>query len=454
MFVVILISLFFILLYYKGTKNFHYWEKKGIKYCKPVPFFGNSFKKYFRCISPTDQLADIYRSYPEEKCVGFFEANHQALVLRDPELIKRVLVTDFQHFYPKGMNMHQTEPLMNNLFSADGDLWRLLRQKLSVAFSTGKLKSMFPVLLEQAARLEKIVCDASENYEEVDVRDLAARFTTDSIVACGLGVDTNSLNDDSSVFRKLGKRIFDIKLRDQLVFMSKCIAPDTFKDFKFFAPEIESVITEIVKSIFETRKNKGIDRRDFIDVLLQLQSKKCLTGASFKRDENGVPEQCEVVLDDMLLIAQAFILFAAGYETTGAAMSYALHELAYNQDIQKKCQKEIDEVLKKHGKMCYEAVCDMKYLEMTLKESLRMYPPIGFLIRQCAANYTFPETGMSIDRGVTVLIPLQAIHNDEKYFEQPDKFIPERFDSVKAERINKFSFLPFGAGPRTCLGEF
>ncbi|CAB3241793.1 unnamed protein product [Arctia plantaginis] len=452
---VILILIFFILflLYMEGTKNFKYWDKKGIPYCRPIPFFGNSFRKYLGKISPTDQMTEIYRNFPEAKCVGCFESVHPALVLRDPQLIKHVLVADFLHFYPKGINMHQTEPLLNNIFSADGDLWKVLRQKLTVGFTTSKLKAMYPVLQQQADRLEKIVYEATAKCEEVDVRDLMARFTTDAIVACGFGVDENSLNDESSIFRKLGKRIFDIKLRDQLVFASKFIATDTFKHFRIFAPEIEDYITNIVKSIIKARDYKPIGRRDFIDLLLELRNKQTLIGGSLtKLDENGLPEKCEIGFDDSLLIAQAFILFAAGYETSAATLSFTMNQLAYNPEVQKKCQVEIDSVLKEHGEISYEAVMKMKYLEMVFKEGLRMYPPIGFFVRQCAKKYTFPETNLTIDKGISVFIPVQAIQNDEKHFEEPHQFIPERFDPNNMNNIKKYTYLPFGDGPRICLG--
>lgn len=451
---VLLVFIVFILLYIylEGTKNFKYWETKGIKYCKPLPFFGNSCGKYFRQISPTDLLTNIYKTYKDEKCVGIFESNYPALVIRDPELIKLVLSTDFMHFYPKGMNMFEREPLMNNLFSADGDLWKLLRQKFTAAFTTGKMKAMYPILLKQVDRLERIICDASKKNVELDVRDLMARYTIDIITNCGFGVDSNSLNDESSVFRKLGKRIFNIKYRDSLVYMFKFIATNTFKNFNFFAPEIEDSTTEIFEYILEQRNNMP-NRQDFMDILLQMRDKNTLSGDSLtKRNKDGEPEKCEIISDKTLLIAQAFILFAAGYETAAAAISFTLNQLAYNQEIQRKCHDEVDKVLKKHGELTYEAVIEMKYLEMVFKEGMRMYPPIGFLIRQCARKYTFSDINLTIDKGIAIFIPLQALQNDEIYFEQPEKFIPERFHPDNADKLNKFSYLPFGAGPRLCIG--
>uniref|UniRef100_A0A2A4J1G1 unspecific monooxygenase n=1 Tax=Heliothis virescens TaxID=7102 RepID=A0A2A4J1G1_HELVI len=95
----------------------------------------------------------------------------------------------------------------------------------------------------------------------------------------------------------------------------------------------------------------------------------------------------------------------------------------------------------------------MHYLELVFKEGLRMFPSLGFLLRQCTRAYTFPEFNMTIDENVRVMIPLQSMHNDPKYFPNPDVFRPERFAPEEFDTNNKYVFLPFGAGPRACIGE-
>ncbi|XP_013145387.1 PREDICTED: probable cytochrome P450 6a13, partial [Papilio polytes] len=136
------------------------------------------------------------------------------------------------------------------------------------------------------------------------------------------------------------------------------------------------------------------------------------------------------------------------------ATSFTLHQLAYHPAAQQKVHEEIDAVLSKYNnKLCYDAVKEMTYLEWTFKEAMRMFPSLGFLIRECAKKFTFPEIDLTIDEGVVVMIPVQALHNDPKYFQNPDEFRPERFSPEEFQSVEKFVYLPFGAGPRACIGE-
>nr|AAP83688.1 cytochrome P450 [Depressaria pastinacella] len=453
----IALGILLIILYLYGIKNHKYWEKKGVPYVKPIPFFGTNFKVFMQRICISDQLCKYYEQFPNEKFVGAFIGDRIGLVLREPELIKRVMVTDFQYFHPRGVNPHKTvyEPLLKNLFTGDGDMWKLLRQRITPAFTSGKLKAMFPLIVERAERLQIIAATAAESHGEVDVRELMARFTTDFIGACGFGIDADTLNDEESTFRRLGKRIFTLTKRDGFVFMLKTIAPEIFKNLHMFAPEIEKTTVDLVTSIMQQRKYKHSGRNDFIDFLLELKGKGKIVGESVeKRNPDGTPKIVEMELDDMIMAAQVFIFFAAGFETSSSTTSYTLHQLAFHPEEQKKCQDQIDEVLSRHGgKLSYEAIKEMTYLDMIFKESMRMYPSLGILTRRCVQKYTFPGTNLTIDEDVLVCIPVHALHNDEKYFDEPEKFKPERFSPENIKNIPKYVYLPFGDGPRACIGE-
>ncbi|XP_072947035.1 cytochrome P450 6B2-like [Epargyreus clarus] len=453
LFVLILLLAYYC--YCLGTRNFTYWSKKGVKHVKPVFFFGNVYKQLTLHLSISEQIDEWYNTFPNEKYVGAYLLSDLALVLRDPELIKRVLVTDFRYFHPRGVHPHKhvREPLFQNLFTADGDVWKLLRQRLTPAFSSGKLKAMFPLIIKTA---EKMLTVAESSCDkEIDIRELMARYTTDFIGSCGFGLDFDSLNEEESVFRQLGKRIFTVTNRDALVFVLKRAAPETFKNVDFFAREIETDTLHIIKQIVEKRNHKPSGRNDFIDLLLELKQKGKVVGESIEKfSADGSPQTVELELDDLMIAAQVFIFFAAGFETSSSASSFILHELAFHPEEQERCQKEIDEVLSRYnGKICYEALKEMKYLEMAFKEAIRLYPSPGFLIRKSVKKYTFPESGLTIDEDVGILIPLQSLHRDPRFFEDPDTFKPARFLPENVGKIPKFAYMPFGEGPRACIGE-
>ncbi|CAK1580729.1 unnamed protein product [Parnassius mnemosyne] len=455
--ITLIIALLTILaLYVYGTWTYKYWEQRGIKHEKPIPFLGNNARNFLMQASPSEMAAEMYWKYPKEKVVGFYRAFRPELVVRDPEIVKRILTTDFIHFYPRGINVHKKviEPMLRNLFFADGDVWRLLRQRMTPAFTSGKLKAMFPLIVERAEKLQTRVLDAASSGRILDARELLARYTTDFIGACGFGLESDSLNDEDSAFRKLGVKIFSLNAKQLFIGMLKLMFPELFKYAKTQG-EVEADIVPLVKEIMKQRNYQPSGRNDFIDLLLECKAKGTMVGESiehFKPD--GTPEIAKLELDDLLMAAQVFVFFAAGFETSSSATSYTLHQLAYNPDVQKKVQSEIDRVLAKHNnKLSYEAIKEMTYLECAFKEGMRMFPSLGFLIRQCVSKYTFPEIDLTIDPGVQIFIPLQAMQNDPQFFANPEQFRPERFLPDEFDSKNKYVYLPFGLGPRACIGE-
>ncbi|XP_041987650.1 cytochrome P450 6B6-like [Aricia agestis] len=453
----ILIVLVFLTLYLYGKRNHDYWRLRGVKYEEPMVFFGGNLRPALDGMSYSERYAAIHKKYENEKYVGLFKGNSPALLVRDPELIKHVLSSDFKNFHFRGLNPNEEviEPLFHNIFTIDGDTWKLTRQKMTPAFTSGKLKAMFPLILQGAAKLVKMLDEVATAGAEVDVRDLMARYTTDFIGAVGFGVDSNSLNDENSDFRKLGKRISMFTKRDTLVAVLKMSLPNIFKNLRFIAPEVERKTTSIVRQILAQRNFQPSNRNDFVDFMLELKQKGTIVGESIdKVNADGSPAMVELEVDERLITAQIFLFFLAGFETSSSASSFLLHNLAYHPECQARCQREIDDVLEKYdGKLSFDAVKEMKFTEMCLKEALRILPSPGFLHRKCTRPYTLPGTDLTIDKDVAIVISAQGLHHDERYFDEPEQFRPDRFDPERGDKIPKYAYMPFGEGPRSCIGE-
>ncbi|KPJ14075.1 Cytochrome P450 6B2 [Papilio machaon] len=443
-------------LYLYGTRTFKYWEKRGIKHDKPIPFFGNRWSIYSRTKSITQLAVELYWKYPKERLVGFYRTTVPELVIRDPKLVKQILVTDFSFFNRRGLNTHKSvvEPLLKNLFFVDGDVWKLLRQRITPAFTSGKLKAMFPLIVERAERLQNNAIKVPPTGGVLDAREIMARYTTDFIGAVGFGLDSDSLSDENSAFRKLGIKIFQFDVNQIVRQMLKEMFPETLKHVNVLN-KIESDVFGIVRSIMQKRNYKPCGRNDFIDLLLECRNKGKMVGESIELTKpDGTPEQISIELSEALMVAQVFVFFAAGFETSASSTSYTLHELAHHPDVQRKAQEDIDRVLAKYdNKLCYDAINEMNYLRCAFKEGLRMFPSLGYLMRKCAHKYTFPDMDLTIDEGVTIVIPVQALHNDPQYFEDPEDFRPERFLTDFINPLTKDIYLPFGEGPRACIGE-
>ncbi|VVC97050.1 unnamed protein product [Leptidea sinapis] len=436
-----------------STRTFNYWKKKGIKHDAPLPLFGTNCKQFMQKASMTMMANETYWRYPNERVVGFYRGLAPELVMRDPKLVKQILIADFNYFYSRGFlpNKFYIEPLLRNLFFADGDLWKLLRQRFSPVFSIGKIKAMFPLITERAEKLQ-LVAEKVSTLDSYDIRELMSRYTTDFIGACCFGLNMDTLNDGRSEFLKIGKRIFSKPPGDALRGSLKVISPKLFKYLHFLPPSLETSVNNLVISVMQQRNYKPSGRNDFIDLMLELKQNGNLVGESIEQKYfDGSTKIVQIEFNYALLIAQVFVFFAAGFETSSTSSSYTLHQLAYHPEIQRKVQEEIDTVLEKYdNKVTYDAVNDMKYLEKCFYESLRKWPPIGYIMRECAKKYTFPEINLTIDKGIKVIIPITAMMNDEKYFAEPEKFDPDRFKSMKDMKNNVF--IPFGDGPRACVG--
>lgn len=145
------------------------------------------------------------------------------------------------------------------------------------------------------------------------------------------------------------------------------------------------------------------------------------------------------------LSQSSVVFFLAGFETSSTALSYALYELACNQELQDRTRLEIEKVLAEHdGKITYEAIMSMEWCGQVISESLRKYTPGNVLLRTCTKEYRVPGTDYIIDKGSNIMLPISAIHNDPEYFPEPHKFDPERFSSAAVKDRNAFAFLPFG----------
>jgi cytochrome P450 family 6 len=135
-------------------------------------------------------------------------------------------------------------------------------------------------------------------------------------------------------------------------------------------------------------------------------------------------------------------------------MTFCLHELSLNEEIQEKARQNVLDVLRRHdGKITYDSLNEMTYLEQCINESLRKFPPAASLIRTVSKDYQMPESSVILSKGTTILVSVYGIHNDPDIYENPDTFDPDRFKPENIAKRHPMSFLPFGQGPRICIGE-
>lgn len=155
-------------------------------------------------------------------------------------------------------------------------------------------------------------------------------------------------------------------------------------------------------------------------------------------------------LTETELIAQCFIFLIAGFETTATLLSYLFYSLTLNSDCQSKLVEEVNANTNEKGEIDYETLAQMPYLDACISEALRLYSPVTFLSRDAMEDTKLGP--LSITKGMAIHIPVFAIHHDEKYYPDPFKFNPDRFLPENRHKLVPYTYLPFGVGPRNCIG--
>ncbi|BES95749.1 unnamed protein product [Nesidiocoris tenuis] len=441
--ILFLVAALCFLFYAYSTWTFSYWRKKKVKGPPPIPLFGNIkdivlFKSF-----PGECHQKIYRQYPEERYVGIYQLRTPTLLLRDPDLIKHVFVKDFEHFVDRGFHTNEErEPLTAHLVSLEGSRWRNLRAKLTPAFSSGKIKNMFPLMSQCSDNLVSFIKDQLKGDKgDLEVREVTARFTTDVIGTVAFGLQFDAMSGDS-VFREMGKKITQPTLSNAMGRATRAFFPWLFDalQMRTFPLEIHTFFTKFVKETIDYRQASGEKRADFLQLMIQLKN----MDATLSQAEDSL------VFTDSVIAAQAFVFFLAGFETSATTLSFCLYELALNPSCQEQAFREISTVRAKHETLSYEAVNEMTYLELLLEETMRKHPPVANLSRVCNKAYAIPGSDLTIDPGVAIVVPVHALHHDPINFPDPERFIPERFSNK--DRLKNHSYLPFGEGPRHCIG--
>ncbi|CAL7950315.1 unnamed protein product [Xylocopa violacea] len=424
------------------TAHNNFWKNRKVPGPKPEVAFGNVRKVMFGNESLADLLTRVWNEYRNEPLVGIFLRRQPVLVIRDPDLIKDVLIKNFSTFVNRDyIKTDRADPLTDNLFTLEEKRWRPLRAQLSPVFTSGKLKGMFSLILQCSNHLESYLDKLVEKMEPVEVREVAAKFTTDVIGSCAFGLEMNSLSDEESEFRRIGKKIFATDIAKVIRIRLKQIAPwlNTLITCMMGPNEVTRTIMKITRETIEYRRKNNIVRQDFMNILLELKKHPERVG--------------DIKLTDGLLAAQAFVFFAAGFETSSTTISNILYELAFNHDCQEKLRAEIKEFEEKNnGEWKYETIQQMKYLNKVFQETLRKYPGLPVLSRKSVDSYTFEGTKVSIPKGTMVWIPVYPIHMDPNIYPDPERFDPERFSEEKVNKRHPMHFMPFGHGPRNCVG--
>ncbi|XP_046979973.1 cytochrome P450 6j1-like [Schistocerca americana] len=433
------------LLYWYATRNFDYWKKLGIPYMKPIPYVGNMGSVVIGRKHMGEPVFECYRRAGDAPFMGMFAFDKPILLVKDPALIGRIMTTDFSTFYATNAKIDPvTDPVFaTSLFAQHGAGWRKLRTSLTPAFTSGKMKLMFHLLNETGQKLTNHLESAASKGTEVELKDVMARYMTDAVCSIFMGVDANSLENPKSPLREHVRGILKETVVGRIVTTLAFFAPQILSTLRIRlgSKKVEDFFVQNTVKLIEHRKETGIVRNDVIDMLTKI------------KEEQPEGDNEQLKLTNELIAGQLMSFLAAGFDNSSSTLAFALFELAWNQSLQEEVRQHVRHVLRKHGgHITYEAVNEMTDLTNVVSETQRKYPTANFLNREASRDYRIEGTDIVLPKGTAVFVSVAGLHSDPKYWQEPLRFWPDRFREENSRDRPSHTFMPFGEGPRTCIG--
>lgn len=290
-------------------RRFSFWRERNVPGPEPTwKYLAGNMAGVGTKFSLSERLNQIYNEYKgETPAVGIFTSAAPTLLIIDPELAKTILIRDFGKFHDHGMYYNERDdPLSAHLFNMEGARWKILRNKLSPTFTSGKLKMMFSSIEQTGDRFIKVLDKLAKDQSAFDGKSLSRRFTTDVVGSTAFGIDINSLaSPDNELF------IVVQKMMDSFNFNSfQMLFKQTFQDFSrllrlpSFPKECSEFFMNLIKQTVAERENNGVRRNDFLQLLIQLKDKGFLEGEAGEKDVE------KITFNE--IAAQSFVFFFGG----------------------------------------------------------------------------------------------------------------------------------------------
>ncbi|XP_032670007.1 cytochrome P450 6k1-like [Odontomachus brunneus] len=432
----------FIGLFYAYAKyKLSYWSRRGVKTPPTHLIFGNFKDALLFKKPPAEMMREIYDSAdPEDPYIGFYIFHKPMLLLRDHDLIKQTMATHFDIFPNRRFGSSTETDLLGlrNLFSITSQpVWKYLRTKLTPALTGQRLKAMMPLIMQCREHLltyiDGLPTDENGWTEPQDTLEISSRYINDVFASVIYGTDVNSFDVNNSDFFEAALKILRGFKRAIVVFIYFFI-PTLIPLIKPFSTWPINYFRKRFKATIKYREQTGNKRGDFVDFLIMLK--------------NGEENPLFKFESENALLAQASGFYVAGFESSGTLIAWAIYELAHNPEYQNTLYEEIKKYLS--GKeITMELINEMPFLDCVVNEALRLHPPIPVVDRIAEKDFEVPETGLVIEKGVSIYVSINSTNQDSRYFNDSCNFVPLR------ETKNKkfYESLTFGIGPRSCTAQ-
>jgi cytochrome P450 len=385
--------------------------------------FGNS-RQYAR--DPFSFLTACANAYGD--VVRFDLGPLETYMLTDPDDIERVLVADAAKYEKPDFQDDALGTLLGEgLLLSEGETWRKQRELANPAFNMSRIAGLAGLMTDRT----EAMLEEWEDGEAVDVEVEMARLTVRIIVRAMLGVDI-----DEETARRIQENLEPLGARfepDPLRFVIPDWAPTREnRDYAAAVETLEGIIDDVVAERRGTEYGDGDDDvpMDFLSILLRAQNEG---------------EQTDTQIRDEMMT-----MLLAGHDTTALTLTYTWYLLSQHPEVERRVHEELEAV-------CGGSVPTMadvrrfEYLEWVLQEAMRLYPPVYVMFREPQVDVRLG--GYRVPEGSAIMLPQWVVHRSSRFYDDPEAFDPERWRPDRRSERPRFSYFPFGGGPRHCIGK-
>lgn len=376
-----------------------------------------SFRK-----NPTKFLEQISDKYGD--LIKFKLGPQTVILLNHPDLIKDVLVTN-HHKFIKGRGLQMAKVVLGDgLLTSEHELHTRQRKMIQPAFNAKKISYYSEIMTDFTNKyLEKL-----KDGEQVDLSKDMMSLTLS--IVCKALFDSEVESDTEKIQKSLSLvvEMFD-EITNPLYYLLKDSSFPKYKRFNEAKEFLDNIILKMIKE----RRGNSENRNDLLSMMIQAQDEDDKKGMSDKQ-----------IMDETLT------LFMAGHETTANLLAWTFYLISQNPKVEKKIVEEINQVIGDEAPN-YADIPKFIYLKKVLTESMRIYPPAWVLGRISTESHILNNYKMPA--GTVILASQYTLQRDKRFYKNPLKFIPERWDEDKKAEIPRYAYFPFGTGPRVCIGE-
>jgi cytochrome P450 len=353
---------------------------------------------------------------------------HHIVFLNHPEYIREVLVVQNDNFI-KERTVQRTRMLLGEgMITSEDAEHRAQRQVAQPAFHRQRIPEYGAAIVDEAARARESWKDGGQRDIAIDMMHLTLKIVARTLFAADLQNEVLELAD--AINRIMGLYNFLVMLP-----AAECLVhlrPPGLAAFVKARKRIDAVVYRMM----DAHRRRGGNGGSLLDLML--------TASSNESESDAGPEAQQALRDQVITI------FLAGYETVANALIWTWYLLSQNPDCERRCHEEVDSVLQ--GRLpTAEDLPRLHYVEMVMAESMRLYPPAWAMGRYARNDFQLGE--YRLPARTTVLISQFVTHRDPRYFPDPLRFDPQRFTAEAKSKRAKFTYFPFGAGVRQCIGE-